>query len=242
MSLSKYLFPVCFIVHPISCDIFGDAFPILLVVRSRPPPEPSGRLLETKDIGLRRTHFLRKNPPVAPSSAGKARTFSMRQKEDSQVIYYNRPYTAEAMIPPTLLHPVFGQFLDDCDTLEITPEDNSLALRLHITMSGFCHNENERAKIVRDEFSNFGLHFVVSEIGNQFETDGDMHVKEHRYAITEIKNEVCSTGAEPYVQASLYYLESTRKFAGKMKRSSLPCMILLVVGLFTQFVAVRKAL
>ena len=233
--MSKHLFSVCFVVHLITCGIFDHAFPILWVV-SRPWRELSGRLLETKGLELRRNHFLRCNPPVAPSSAGKAQIFSMRQNEESQAIYCNRPHSAEATIPPTLLHPVFGQFLDDCETLETTPEDNSLTLGLHIAMSTFYPDEKDRASIIRNEFSEWGL------TKTRFETYDDRYVKGHRCVITEIKNEVCSTGAEPYSQACLHYLESTRDFVGKMKGSSLPCMILLVVGLFTQLAAVREAL
>jgi len=179
---------------------------------------------------------------MPPSSDGKVQDFSTRQNHEYQAIYCNRPHTAQATIPPTLLHPVFGQFLDDCETLEVTPEDNSLALGLHIAMSSFYTGENERAIAVRDEFSKWGLNLVVSKTPDGFETDGDISVKDHRFVISVIKNEVCSTGAEPYSQAILYYLEFTRDFAGKLRGSSLPCMILLAVGLFTLFVAIRKAL
>ncbi|KIK92005.1 hypothetical protein PAXRUDRAFT_148231, partial [Paxillus rubicundulus Ve08.2h10] len=37
----------------------------------------------------------------------------------------DRPCDSEETVPVTLLHPVFGKFLDDCQTYEITAKDNA---------------------------------------------------------------------------------------------------------------------
>ena len=66
-------------------------------------------------------------------------------------------------------------------------------------------------------------------------TDGHISVNDRCCAIAHFRGEVGSTGVEPYNQASLYYLESTREHATKMGGSSLPCMIILLFGLFGLF-------
>ncbi|KAF9219664.1 hypothetical protein BS17DRAFT_855176 [Gyrodon lividus] len=54
-------------------------------------------------------------------------------------------------------------------------------------------------------------------------------------AVRDFKNEVGSTRAEPYAQASLYYLEATRRYAATMGHSALPCFILLLFGPYIAF-------
>ncbi|KAL4065048.1 hypothetical protein J3A83DRAFT_4263978 [Scleroderma citrinum] len=206
-----------------------------LSMRLRSHPALTARSLEHNGVGSQRRTFLANNPPRAPSSAGRVKCFSPRQADKHHAIYCNRPYDVQATIPPTLLHPVFGQFLDDCETYDTTPDDNSFVLGLHIAMSKFYSDEKSRAEAIRAEFSHWGLHLVVSKTPKGFETDGDMFMKGHRLAITEIKNEIGNGGAEPYSQVCLYYLESTRSFAEKMRGSCLPCMILLVFGPYIAF-------
>ncbi|KAL4063596.1 hypothetical protein V8B97DRAFT_1990688 [Scleroderma yunnanense] len=159
----------------------------------------------------------------------------MLQREKQCIIYCNRPHTAEATIPPTLLHTVFGQFVDNCNMHQITPEDDSLALGLHTTMSDFYADEDTRAKAICAEFSKFGIHFVVSRTSNGYTTHGDISVKGYHFVIAVFMNELCSTGAEPYHQAILHYLDSTRHFAATMRDSPLPCMILLFLGPYIIF-------
>jgi hypothetical protein len=96
-----------------------------------PPPAAP---LEVRKL---RTAFLQARKPVAPSSAGRASEFGKHQQKSKKMIPCNRPYGAAAMIPVTLLHPVFGQFKDDCDTLTPTKDDNALVLKFQKTLSDF---------------------------------------------------------------------------------------------------------
>ncbi|KAL4078078.1 hypothetical protein J3A83DRAFT_1726331 [Scleroderma citrinum] len=196
---------------------------------------PSVGSLEKHGIRSQRNNFLANNQLVVPSSTENAKYFSTRQQEEQRTIYCNRPHDAQATIPPTLLHAAFGQFLDDCEMHEITADVNSLALGLHIKMSGFYPDEEARAKAICAEFSKWGLHFVISKTRDGYATQGDIFTKGYRFVIAEFMNEVCDTRADPYNQASLYYLDFTGHYAAKMHGSSLPCMVLLVFGPYIAF-------
>ncbi|KIJ63839.1 hypothetical protein HYDPIDRAFT_29189, partial [Hydnomerulius pinastri MD-312] len=173
-----------------------------LSVQSHVRPLSSYPALVLHQVEAQRLTFLRADASTAPSSGGQLEEFSKRQNDPKQAIYCNRPHSARATIPVTLLHPVFGQFLDDCETRETTAEDNAFAMEFSIAMSNFYLDEQERAQEIRNVFSAWDLDFTCSNVGDaEYMTGGDISVNDYRYAIAEFKNEVCSTGAEPYAQA-----------------------------------------
>ncbi|KAF9235048.1 hypothetical protein BU15DRAFT_51885 [Melanogaster broomeanus] len=203
------------------------------IVRFDAHPPSSFGSLPLHGVEAQRHTFIRQNAPVAPSSSGKAKTFFERQALPDNLIYCNRPRATAATIPATLLHAAFGQFLDDCERHEITAADNSFAQELSIAMSDFYVDEKVRADTVRGVFSKWGLPFTVSHTLNGYVTDGEMSVNDYRYAIAEFKNEVGSTGAEPYCQANLYYLDATREYA--TMTGCWPCIIVLLFGPYLAF-------
>lgn len=182
-------------------------------------------------VSAKRSRYLNANEPKAPSSAGKAPEFAKLQNDPEKTILCSRPASAEATIPVTMLHPVFGEFLDNCERHETTVEDNRFTRELSTAMSGFYTDENDRKKTIHAVFAKHGLHFMKSRVGpNNYETDGDISMNGYRYTIAEFKNEVGCIGAEPYSQAALYYLESTRTQAPELPESVLPCIIVLIFG------------
>jgi hypothetical protein len=199
-------------------------------VRSSACPPPLSTACATHDVGAWRLKFLNESDPSPQSLRGEPNIFSIRQAVPAQAICCNRPRSAAATIPATLLHPVFTQFLSDCEAYETTPQDNAFALQLSDVMSEFYLDEKTRADAIRKLFSEFDLHLTVTQMPLGYMTDGDMIVNRYWYAIAEIKNEVGSTGAEPYNQGILHYLESTREYAIKMDASCLPCIIILLFG------------
>ncbi|KIK78612.1 hypothetical protein PAXRUDRAFT_16777 [Paxillus rubicundulus Ve08.2h10] len=207
----------------------------LLPNRPRQPPlqypmHPSQPVEAERDI------FLHKKGSKAPSEFGRHLAFSKEQKRSDLAIHCNRPPSAAEVVPATLLHPVFGQFLDDCETHEITKEDSSLTRELSAAMSTFYSDEASRAQAVRDVFAKGGIRFSSTEIeGTEYITDGDISLDGYRFFIAEFKNEVGCTGAEPYAQASLHYLEATRRYAATMGHSALPCFIVLAFGPYLAF-------
>jgi len=146
-------------------------------------------------------------------------------------IYCNRPQSASATIPASLLHSAFGKFIDDCENHMPTAEDNKLVLELSTVMSNFYADEGTRAQRIHSLFAEHGIHLMRTKIEDtKFETDGDISYKNFRLAIVEIKNDLGYTGAEASAQAILYYLESTRKQAPKMQESVLPCLLIVMFG------------
>ena len=186
--------------------------------------------------GLRST-FLNNSPHKAPSAGGQTADFSNRQHCDTQAIACNRPSSATDVIPVTLLHPVFGEFIDDCENYEPHKTDHDFVLKLQTAMSHIYADEKSRAKAIRDIFELYGIYLRPTKIGN-FETDGDMTSGRFVTLLAEFKNDVGWSGAKPYLQAALYYLEFTRKLAPKFSQSALPCLIMLVFGSFSSPVLV----
>lgn len=180
-------------------------------------------------VGNLRNEYSSYNKPKPPSIAGTAKYFSARQQDDKAKIDCNRPPGAVAAIPVTLLHPVFPQFLDDCETCEVSAGDNGFALELSLAMSKSYEDEKTRAEEIRRLFERWGLCFTVSTTHHGYSTDGDLSVDNHRYTIAEIKNEVTGLGADPYNQAILYYFEWTRDIAA-LENTCLPCMLILLFG------------
>jgi len=63
---------------------------------------------------------------------------------------WSRPPAADATIPVTLLHPIFRQFVDDCENHQLIQPDNELVLELMAAMSEFFPDEKARAAELRD--------------------------------------------------------------------------------------------
>jgi hypothetical protein len=92
-------------------------------------------------VTAKRREFLKQVPQQAPSTSGKPKDFAQQQMNDKTAIYCGCPGQREGAVPATLLHPVFGRFLDNARTLQPTEADNALALELSITLAEFYMDE-----------------------------------------------------------------------------------------------------
>lgn len=63
---------------------------------------------ESDRVVQKRRAYLQNIDPKAPSTAGQPKEFRQQQANSDRLIYCNRPSHAMAVIPVTLLHPVFG--------------------------------------------------------------------------------------------------------------------------------------
>ncbi|KAG2029989.1 hypothetical protein BDR03DRAFT_879427 [Suillus americanus] len=186
-------------------------------------------------------HSKKSKRSQSPSSASHPSSFRERQGNQKLQIACGRPRELDETIPTTLLHPVFGQFIDDSRTHTITEEDNRLVDELANVMSALYGAENERVDAVSKVLAGYGLGFLVKckVKGTVYETDAEMsvdvHNNRHPFVISEFKNEAATSSSEPYMQALAYYLESTRGFASKMSRSALPCFLLIIFGPYLVF-------
>jgi hypothetical protein len=187
--------------------------------------------LSTGSLGALRAQFLMRVVSAGPSTKGKPAEFVKRQNDLNQQIFCNRPYDASDTIPVTLVHPVFAEFIDDCETYEPTLQDYDFVSKFRVAMTHIYMDEDTRGFTLREKLSDYGIRLRRSKVkGTKCETDGDAMVGTFLYTLMQINNEASAGGAEPYFQAILYYLEFTRLLAPKRWKSALPCLIILIVG------------
>ncbi|KAG1860902.1 hypothetical protein F4604DRAFT_1957637 [Suillus subluteus] len=196
---------------------------------------PSTFLSRTRQL---RSEYSRKFPQNAPSSQGKPSEFKDIQEDPDLTIHWDRPPSAAHTIPTTLLHPIFGAFMDDCENHEPTPDDNKLVMALSVTMSGFFTDDTRRASKFRELLRQHNIDLRATTIdGSNYTTNGDMQYKGFRYAIAEVKNEIGSTKAEPHMQVLSYYIHSTTSFSKEKPAFRFPCIAITLFGSHIDFSA-----
>jgi Crinkler effector protein N-terminal domain len=172
----------------------------------------------------------------SPSETSHPSSFRERQQETKIQIACGRPREVEETIPVTLLHPAFGQFIDDSQTHIATEEDNNFIGKLAHVMSALYENEGQRSDAVSEVFDGYHLRLRLNRKvqGTAYATDGDMSIdvndRRHPYVIVEFKNETANSNSEPYIQALMYYLQSTRTYAPTLSGSTLPCLLAVIFG------------
>lgn len=219
-----------------------------LIIESR-IPAPSGHSTgghDTDPIAVARGSFLNDRPQKeSPSKGSRPSSFRDMQTNQKTRMACGRPRDAEDTIPATLLHPVFGEFIDDCHaTLTMTESDNTFVGSLADAMSALYVEEKDRVEKVIQVFKRAQIEFDTGNkvTGTSFVIDADIRVPlsdshHHPYVIAEFKNEAAASGSEPYMQAAAYYLESTRGYAADMSGSALPCFLLILFGQY--YISVR---
>jgi len=166
---------------------------------------------------------------MCPSSYAHFGEFSDLQRRYQQPILCHRPPGASST-PVTLLHPIFGRFVDDCKDERPTSKDFEFILKLSHKMSMFYENEKERAKEFRELISEYcELTFIACEIGQGDVTDGSLITGKYYYANVEAKVELGS-GGEPLFQTSIYYLNMVRDHAMKHPEFVFPCLHIYFAG------------
>ncbi|KAG2362906.1 hypothetical protein BDR07DRAFT_1450949 [Suillus spraguei] len=205
----------------------------------------AGHLLELPKVMPLFNYFLNKSQSSgraqSPSQSSHPSSFRERQNDKELQITCGRPRDLEETIPATLLHPVFGQFIDDCQTHTITGEDNNLVNELANAMSALHETEDIRAQAVKKVLAGYGLDFQLSSKvpRTAYVMDALISVtvrnNQHPCVIAEFKNEIGSSTSEPYMQAVTYYIESTRTFASKMSGFALLCFLFIVFGPYIVF-------
>jgi hypothetical protein len=173
----------------------------------------------------------------APSTGGKPQIFKglqdkeYRDEHGGPTFYCSRPREAEDSIPVVLLHPVLGQFVDQCETHTPTEEDNRLVLELAWALSDIYLTETLRREAFTDIMRRHGLDFVAGGIdGASYQTDGDLRIGRTIYLLTEWKNEIGQGGAEPFFEAAFYYRAGMQRPALENLGSTLPCLIMYCFG------------
>ena len=195
---------------------------------SFPPSAYRDPIRPPEQLAQDRQRFCNQRKPDAPSNGGNPQKFHDAQQKDTH-IPCNRPSGFSTTLPPTLLHPVFGKFIDDAENFIPTADDVKFLHAFVAVMRNIYDEEHKRKETVLKLLRKHGIDAKPTMIG-KYTTDGDLSIGEFRLLIAEFKNEVGSKGAEPFFQAILYYLEATRSLASEYHNSVLPCIIVLIFG------------
>lgn len=179
--------------------------------------------------------FLSKQKPEAPSSGSSPPRFLEKQNKEGISLPCNRPYSNSTALPVTLLHRVFGEFVDDCKHLVPTPADVKLLCDIVEPMVNIYKLEDDRRDKLLEIFQDNEIDVKPSVIG-RYATDDNLSYFSFQLLITEFKNEIGSEVAEPYFQALIYYLETMRDVVPKRSHSVLPCIIVLIFGELAVFI------
>lgn len=212
-----------------------DYTKILTVSVTQGQTHPSAQLQDAHSP-LELTKSLRKIyvddfPQMAPSSQGVPSKFDELQRDKHHTIHWNQPPSASSSIPPMLLHPIFGKFINDCKNYEPTAADNRLVWMLSAAMSHFFDDEDAQASMFWEILQDSGMEAYATVIdGTKFKTDRDIHLQGFRHAIIEVKNEIGSKGAKPHAQAISYYICSTMSSVTKWPGFTFPCILILLFG------------
>jgi hypothetical protein len=165
----------------------------------------------------------------APSAGAKPASFAATQEKEEYLC--NRPRGAADSLPVTLLEPIFAEFVDDCQDYQPTDEDNNFVRKLSEDMSSFYTEELVRMNAFRQLLRGYGITLDSSAISS---TDGHLLSPNGNFVqvIVEGKNEIGSGGAEPFMQAMLYYRKILKESNVEIAkfRSVLPCIHIIVFG------------
>jgi hypothetical protein len=203
---------------------------------TNPPPLLHPDFGGADPIKMAREDFLKARPKrQSPSDGSHPLSYRKIQREGKTQIPCGRPRDPEEIIPVTLLHPVFGQFLDDCQTKMMTEDDNEFVGKLANAMSNLYDDEAERIravdKLFREAHVDFDIYGKVP--GTNYVMDANLSLEDPRlpsYVIAEFKNEAAASASEPYMQVVAYYLEATRAHAPRMSGFTFPCFLLVLFG------------
>jgi hypothetical protein len=166
----------------------------------------------------------------APSQQGQTPEFEELQKGD---LYYacGRPVEREADVPLTLLHPVFGQFVDDCRKIAPTRADYAVAFQLREKMCAFYPNEGDRRQKICETLQKYGIAIHPGPIGGtEHKTDGHVCSCNRPVLILEVKNDIGWKGAEPSLQLVLYFWIFCDEHGLADESMCHPCLVVFIAG------------
>jgi hypothetical protein len=136
-------------------------------------------------------------------------------------------------VPLTLLHPVFGQFVDDCQKTRLTVADYNIAKVLREKMSAFYPNEGERGNEICKALQKYGIAVHPGPIaGTEYKTDGHVCTCDGPILIIELKNKIGWKGAEPNLQLALYFRIFCHELGLFGDDSRHPCFVIFFAGLW----------
>jgi hypothetical protein len=172
------------------------------------------------------------SPPCLPSQQGQTPAFEEMQKTNL-FIACGWPLDQEGNVPLTLLHPVFGQFVNDCQKTRLMAADYNIAKVLREKMCAFYSNEGECLKEICKALQEYGIAVHPGPIAEtKQKTDGHICTCDGSILIIELKNEIGWKGAEPSLQLALYFWVFCHELGLFGDDSHHPRFVIFVVGLW----------
>lgn len=154
----------------------------------------------------------------------------LQKGNNKELLVCHRYSTEKRPIPVTLICPVFGEFVENCKSIDISLNDCLFAMKLVEAMSIEYKSEKFRMDAFHQLFSeNLGIHLTIQTTDGAT-NDGSINFSDSRYwlCILEVKNEKGEGSGDPYMQAIAYYL---KKFKETPARGyQVPCIILDLCG------------
>ncbi|KAF8895993.1 hypothetical protein BD779DRAFT_1433827, partial [Infundibulicybe gibba] len=179
-------------------------------------------------IMKRRKALFGKKSVMSPSDGAKPVAFRKEQEKENYTYACGRPLETEPALPLALLHPVFGQFIDDCKNIRLTAEDLACARELQLKMSEFYYDGSDRRDCLRVILDSYSIEILSLA---QSTTTGYIEKLGRPIMICEIENEMCGSETDPSLQAFLHYHTFIRDSGLWKDYSSYhPCFIIPYIG------------
>ncbi|RDX53028.1 hypothetical protein OH76DRAFT_1399616 [Lentinus brumalis] len=174
----------------------------------------------------RRRIYFDRTPAKAPSSEAEPSQFSKAQRSEHHRIYCGRPYHRST--PPSLLDETLCQLRCNLESITPTPKDIQCYEALRTNAVGTFTEERLRQEMFSDILAKGRIVPQRADRGfiggTSFHDDGDLRVTcldvTLLYYVQDIKLEIGSTKAEPYIEAIHYWLENVRTFFDSPSRDN----------------------
>jgi hypothetical protein len=182
------------------------------------------------EVASKRVHLYADSvSSVAPSVFGRQEVY---KRLNETKFAFNRPPLSET-VPLAILHPIFGEFVQEAGTYQPTATDNALVRDLRNVMSKTDDAElvycSEFRSVLRKHYTEVQLE--ASQVGStSYVSDGHITVGEFMSSVCEGK--LWKGSGDPEIQAAGYLITSVRhtfKRVGDYP-DVFPCMIIYIFG------------
>ena len=199
----------------------------------------------------RRLRYLKRPPPISPSSQAQASEFRAAQESEAHRIYCGRPYHRST--PPSLLDETLCQLRCNLDEITPTPKDVQCYQAL---CANACQNLTEDER--RERFTNVLAQKHITparanrgHIGaTRYYDDGDLRTTslgvEVIYYVQEIEREIGNNAGDPFVKAIHNWIENIRSFFESLPKKddaetlNFPAVLVLHFGMPCLFLRVCR--
>ncbi|KAG8933429.1 hypothetical protein FRC02_011888 [Tulasnella sp. 418] len=174
-------------------------------------------------------------PPLPPSilAAKPNSEFLLNPNNKASRFLCGRPSKAEFGIPIVLLHPVFAQFMDDCEEYTPTAEDYSFVKELSTRMCEHYAEKWDRRTAFQNVLPKYRIYLYAALIeGTQYLADHHAILNPHMYLSTACNDEMGDGGSDPYLKSginhalSIIHMEEMKANMGPM-----PCFHIYYSGM-----------